>query len=110
MLKPKATILSRLKFDYSIPAKVRDEYAELLMSRAVRFYLENSLDSSVVEEDLIPFCKTCGEELDLYNLKHIAEEDEKRDHKAVVEYSNLEHSIKHEKEYQKKIIGYNKAK
>jgi len=110
MLNPQKTILSRLKFDYSIAPSLREKYAEMLVSRAVRFYLENELDSSVVEEDLIPFCKTCGDELDTSDtpINHFTPEE--ADHKPHIEYCNLDHSIEHEEKYQKMIIGYNKSK
>lgn len=107
MLKPQKAIESRLKFDYNVPPSLRAKYAEMLVSRAVRFYLEGHLDSGVVEEDLYPFCKKCGEELD-DTLAH--DEEDEYGHKAEVEYCNLDHSIEHEEKYQKDLIGYNTPK
>lgn len=106
MLNPKEVIALKLS-DYSVPKELRLKYAEMLVSRAVRFYIENHLDSSVVEEDLIPFCKTCGDEISS-DFRHVQEEE--TDHKAKVEYCNLDYSIEHEEKYQKDIIGYNEPK
>lgn len=104
MLKPQKAIESRLKFDYNVSPKLRAKYAEMLVNRAVRFYIENTLDSDVVDEDLIPFCKTCGDELTMDSEEHFSDTD----HKPVVEYCNLDHSIEHETKYQADLITLNK--
>lgn len=72
-----------LKTDYpNIPPLVRKMYTPMLVSRAVRFYIENTLDSTVVEEDLL-------------------EEDRK--------YPNLSYSQEHERNYYKSVKNtYNK--
>ena len=38
--------------NYSIPNVIAKRYAPLLIVRAIRFYLENELDNSIVSEDL----------------------------------------------------------
>ena len=60
MLAPQRTMEIALQIDYSgISSSRRKRYAEMLVARAVRFYIDNELDSSVVSEDLYQECKFC---------------------------------------------------
>lgn len=71
----------------SIPKNVRERYAKLLVARAVRFYIEGTLDQPTVDEDMY--------------------EDEEEatmrvNTRAVAEYPNLDHSEVHEQQF---IVG-----
>jgi len=48
--------------DMKQPVRIR--YAKVLVQRAVRFYIENTLDSGVVEEDMVPGNMTESEEIE----------------------------------------------
>jgi hypothetical protein len=102
-LNPQATIEKYLKDNYEISSALREKYSDMLMSRAVRFYLENEIGNDVVDEDMQPFCKVCGDDLPYNTEKGYMCEGGEKPHKAVVRYDNLDHSIKHEQEYQKSI-------
>lgn len=62
-LYPETVMFSELYLKYShISTHIRKIYAHLLVSRAVRFYINNYLDADVVKEDLTKFCIECDEE------------------------------------------------
>lgn len=103
-MNPLKTMETALEIDYNLSPEIRAKYAEMLVNRAVRFYIENTLDSDVVDEDLIPFCKTCGDELTIDSEEHFSDTD----HKPVVEYCNLDHSIEHETKYQADLLALSK--
>jgi len=73
-----------------IPKKIRARYVALLVSRAVRFYIENELDSSVVDEDLADGKSDSG-------FYESGEPLKKTD------LCNLIYSEKHEAKYQKSL-------
>lgn len=45
-------VIKKALKDYSVPKKLLDRYSNLLLARAVRFYIEGNLDEAVVQEDL----------------------------------------------------------
>lgn len=69
----------------NIPAKVRARYVSMLVSRAVRFYIENTLDITVVDEDLADGASDIGfyesgsplKKTDLCNLIYSEEHESK---------------------------------
>ena len=76
-----------LQIDHAgIPSSTRKRYAELLVARAVRFYIENELDGGVVEEDL-------------YNYEDEYAENMRQDRKNNP-YPNLEYGEREEKNWQ----------
>lgn len=105
-MNPQKTMETALEIDYNLKPALRTKYAEMLVNRAVRFYIENTLDSSVVDEDLIPFCSVCGDELTMDTEEHFNPEE--AGHKEKVEYCNLDHSIEHETKYQQDLSALNK--
>lgn len=91
------------KEGYVIPRSIRKRYSELLVARAVRFYIESNLDSSTVDEDLYN-----GEDFDCGCSQ---EEADKNKHRAACQYSNknlypnLEYSEKHQREWIENFIN-----
>jgi hypothetical protein len=68
-----------------IPAQIRARYVSMLVSRAVRFYIESDLDANVIDEDLadgatdIGFYESGGplKKTDLCNLIYSEEHESK---------------------------------
>ena len=91
-----------LQKDYNIKSSLRKKYSDMLVSRAVRFYIETNLDKSVVEEDLYNYedfdCSCTQEDAD--RNKHQLRCDAISD-----PYPNLSYSIEHEKEWQNNFKG-----
>lgn len=52
MLAPQRVMEIALQKGYKIPRSIRKRYTELLVARAVRFYIEGNLDAAVIDEDL----------------------------------------------------------
>lgn len=101
MLAPQRVMEIALQTDYpGISSKLRKRYADLLVARAVRFYIDGQLDDLVVQEDLY-----CGEDFDC----SCSQEDADRNkHQAKCEYSNpltkyvnLDYSEKGETQWQR---------
>ena len=82
-LNPFKTVETLLTINYPdyVPDNLRKQYSEILVSRAVRFYLENEMDSSIINED----------------FHDDAEENEK------CNYPNLEYSRQEEIKYQREL-------
>jgi len=87
---PYRTMFYALQINYpSIPEGIRQRYAELLVNRAVRFYIDRELDKLVVDEDLADGKKDCG----FYALEDAKETD----------LCNVIYSEKVEQEYHQEI-------
>lgn len=67
--------LIELLKEYDIPKELVSRYAEILQARAMKFYVEQNLDQSVVDEDLYngeDFDCSCSQEdadKDMHNPK-----------------------------------------
>lgn len=110
MLSPQRVMEIALQKYHTIKSSVRKRYAEMLVARAVRFYIENELDDYVVEDDLYTFCKNCGNEADIINRKpNCACIDSPSCGKTVIEYSNLENSEKGESQWQRELKNLKKV-
>ena len=110
MLSPHRVMEIALQKYYFIKSSVRKRYADMLVARAVRFYIENELDNYVVEDDLYMFCKNCGNEVDIVDGKPNCENTYPASCKeTVIEYSNLEHSEKEESQWQRELKKFKKA-
>ena len=99
MLAPQRTMETILQINYpsSISRNIRKRYCELLVARAVRFYIVNNLDRSVVNEDLYN-----GEDFDCSCSQGDAD---KGKHQSTCEfikypYPHLSFSENEEKKYQ----------
>jgi len=81
-----------LELNYpEIPQGLRERYANLLVNRAVRFFIENNLDRSVVDEDLADGASDTeyyslpeGGKTDLHNLEY-GEGEEQRYQDGIVQ-------------------------
>jgi hypothetical protein len=104
MLSPQRVMEIALKNYHNIKNSVRKRYAEMLVARAVRFYIENELDDYVVEDDLYMFCKNCENEVEIINGKPNCECIYSPScGKIIIEYSNLEDSEKEESQWQREL-------
>lgn len=99
MLSPQRVMETALQLDYSISRKTRKRYAEMLVARAVRFYIQNNLDQLVVSEDLYR-----GDDFDCGCSQESADTGR---HESLCEYSkkdwypNLKDGEDHERRFQK---------
>ena len=100
MLAPQRVMEIALQNNWKIPSKIRKRYSEILVARAIRFYVENELDSGVVDEDLYNYqdfdCICTQEEANrnVHNPKC-----EAKSHP----YPNLDYSAELESKYQKEL-------
>jgi hypothetical protein len=102
MLAPQRVMEIALQKNYpGIPSSIRKRYSELLVARAVKFYIESDLDVGVVEEDLYhgeDFDCTCSQE-DAHNDKHQA----LCQYAGGRNYVNLDYSEQEMNEWQKDL-------
>lgn len=98
-MNPNITMQKALS-DYEIKKGLKERYAKMLVARAVRFYIENHLDGSVVAEDLYNY-----EDFDCdCDQDHADKGTHFKDCIALKEpYPNITNSEEHEIKFQKEL-------
>lgn len=92
MTNPHKTMETAIKIDYPTvhTERLTKRYAKLLVNRAVRFYIEEKLCSSVVDEDLAD----CQSDTEYYSIPQDKTSD----------LNNLKYAEKQEQIYQEKLL------
>jgi len=98
MLAPQKLMDISLQNHFIKPVSLRKKYAEILVARAVRFYIENELDSMVINEDLYN-----GEDFDCSCSQEEADNNIHNPNCEFIKnpYPNLTFAEKHERNWQK---------